>query len=151
VTDVTGEKAFDSREEGGCDPEAEEHQARRRGQEGRSHEEAQDRDGEEVDTQEEHQARRRGQEGRSDQEAQDGGAEVDRPQVDSAQDDSQKEVDRVETDLRPQARGEEEDDASQDDEKEGRVAGSFDWSGRGAIAPLPRSRGISGRIRSVAC
>jgi hypothetical protein len=146
VTDVTGEKAFDSREEGGGDPEAEEREALRRGQEGRSHEEAQDHDGEEVDTQEEHEAGRRGQEGRSDQEAQDSGAQVDRPQ-----DDSQKEVDRVETDLRPQTRGEEEDDASQDDQKEGRVAGSFDWSGRGAIAPLPRSRGISGRIRSVAC
>ena len=146
MTDVTGEKAFDSRKEGGGDPEAEEREALRRGQEGRSHEEAQDRDGEEVDTQEEHQARRRGQEGRSDQEAQDGGAEVDGPQVDT-----EKEVDRVEADLRPQTRGEEEDDASQDDEKEGRVAGSFDWSGRGAIAPLPRSRGISGRIRSVAC
>lgn len=146
MTDVTGEKAFDSREEGGGDPEAEEREALRRGQEGRSHEEAQDHDGEEVDTQEEHEAGRRGQEGRSDQEAQDSGAQVDRPQ-----DDSQKEVDRVETDLRPQTRGEEEDDASQDDQKEGRVAGSFDWSGRGAIAPLPRSRGISGRIRSVAC
>jgi hypothetical protein len=146
VTDVTGEKAFDSRKEGGGDPEAEEREALHRGQEGRSHEEAQDHDGEEVDTQEEHEAGRRGQEGRSDQEAQDCGAQVDRPQ-----DDSQKEVDRVETDLRPQTRGEEEDDASQDDQKEGRVAGSFDWSGRGAIAPLPRSRGISGRIRSVAC
>jgi hypothetical protein len=151
VTDVTGEKAFDSRKEGGGDPEAEEREALRRGQEGRSHEEAQDHDGEEVDTQEEHEAGRRGQEGRSDQEAQDSGAQVDRPQVDSPQDDSQKEVDRVETDLRPQARGEEEDDASQDDQKEVRVAGSFDWSGRGAIAPLPRSCGISGRIRSVAC
>lgn len=146
MTDVTGEKAFDSRKEGGGDPEAEEREALRRGQEGRSHEEAQDHDGEEVDTQEEHEAGRRGQEGRSDQEAQDSGAQVDGPQ-----DDSQKEVDRVETDLRPQARGEEEDDASQDDQKEVRVAGSFDWSGRGAIAPLPRSRGISGRIRSVAC
>lgn len=146
MTDVTGEKAFDSREEGGGDPEAEEREALRRGQEGRSHEEAQDHDGEEVDTQEEHEAGRRGQEGRSDQEAQDSGAQVDGPQ-----DDSQKEVDRVETDLRPQTRGEEEDDASQDDQKEGRVAGSFDWSGRGAIAPLPRSRGISGRIRRVPC
>lgn len=146
MTDVTGEKAFDSREEGGGDPEAEEREALRRGQEGRSHEEAQDHDGEEVDTQEEHEAGRSGQEGRSDQEAQDSGAQVDGPQ-----DDSQKEVDRVETDLRPQTRGEEEDDASQDDQKEVRVAGSFDWSGRGAIAPLPRSRGISGRIRSVAC
>lgn len=146
MTDVTGEKAFDSREEGGGDPEAEEREALRRGQEGRSHEEAQDHDGEEVDTQEEHEAGRSGQEGRSDQEAQDSGAQVDGPQ-----DDSQKEVDRVETDLRPQTRGEEEDDASQDDQEEGRVAGSFDWSGRGAIAPLPRSRGISGRIRRVAC
>jgi hypothetical protein len=151
VTDVTGEKAFDSREEGGGDPEAEEREALRRGQEGRSHEEAQDHDGEEVDTQEEHEAGRRGQEGRSDQEAQDSGAQVDGPQVDSTQDDSQKEVDRVETDLRPQTRGEEEDDASQDDQKEDRVAESFDWSGRGAIAPLPRSRGIPGRVRSVAC
>jgi hypothetical protein len=147
VTDVTGEKAFDSRKEGGGDPEAEEREALRRRQEGRSHEEAQDHDGEEVDTQEEHEAGRRGQEGRSDQEAQDsGGAQGDEPQVDT-----EKEVDRVEADLRPQARGEEEDDASQDDQKEGLIAGSFDWSGRGAIAPLPRSRGISGRIRSVAC
>jgi hypothetical protein len=148
VTDVTGEKAFDSRKEGGGDPEAEEREALRSGQEGRSYQEAEDHGGEEEvdDTQEEHQARRSGQEGRSDQEAEDGGAEVDGPQ-----DNSQKEVDRVETDLRPQARGEEEDDASQDDQKEVRVAGSFDWSGRGAIAPLPRSRRISGRIRSVAC
>lgn len=148
MTDVTGEKAFDSRKEGGGDPEAEEREALRRGQEGRSDQEAEDHGGEEEvdDTQEEHQARRSGQEGRGDQEAEDGGAEVDGPQ-----DNSQKEVDRVETDLRPQTRGEEEDDASQDDQKEVRVAGSFDWSGRGAIAPLPRSRGISGRIRSVAC
>lgn len=148
MTDVTGEKAFDSRKEGGGNPEAEEREALRSGQEGRSDQEAEDHGGEEeVDhTQEEHKAGRSGQEGRGDQEAEDGGAEVDGPQ-----DDSQKEVDRVETDLRPQARGEEEDDASQDDQKEVRVAGSFDWSGRGAIAPLPHSRGISGRIRSVAC
>jgi hypothetical protein len=145
VTDVTGEKAFGSREEGGRDPEAEEREAFRSGQEGRRHEEAKDHDGEEVDTQEEHQARRRGQEGRSDQEAQDGGAEVDGPQVDA------QEVHCVEADLRPQACGEEEDHPSQDDQKEGFVAESFGWSGRGAFAPLPRSCRLCGRVRSVAC
>jgi hypothetical protein len=118
VTDVTGEEAFDSRQEGGHHPQAEEHQTRCGGQEGRSHEEAQDHDREEVDAQEEHQARCGGQEGRGNEEAQDRREEGDAQAVDGPQVDSQ--VDRIEADLRAQARDEEEDDPSQVDQKEGR-------------------------------
>jgi hypothetical protein len=144
VTHVTGEEAFDSRQEGSGHAQAEEHEALCRGQEGRRNEEAED-DGEEVDdAQEEHEALCRGQEGGSHQEAQDGGPQED----DGPQDDAQEEH---------EARGRGQEGGShqkaQDDQKEGRgfdvADGSFSWSGRGAIAPLPRCRIVAGRAASA--
>jgi hypothetical protein len=117
VTHVTCEEAFDGRQEGGSYPETEEREALRRGQEGGSHQEAQDGgaqedDGPQDDAQEEPEALGRGQEGGSHQEA-------------------------------------------QDDQKEGRgvdvADGSFSWSGRGAIAPLPRFRSMTALSTPIAC
>ena len=143
MTHVTGEEAIDSRQEGSGNPQAEEREALYRGEEGRRYEEAKD-DGEEDDAQEEHEALGRGQEGGSHQEAQDGGPQED----DGPQDDAQEEH---------EARGRGQEGCShqkaQDDQKEDRgvIAGSVCWSGRGAIAPLPRfgtasPKGIERRV-----
>jgi hypothetical protein len=154
VTHVTGEEAFDSRQEGSGHAQAEEHEALRRGQEGCSHEEAQD-DGEEVDDQEVDDEEGSRQEGGSDPEAQEREA-LDRGQEGRRHQEAQvdtEEVDGDQADLCAEACGEAQDHPPQDDQKEGRGLdvglGSFSWSGRGAIAPLPRCRIVAGRAASA--
>jgi hypothetical protein len=132
VTDVSGEKEVDSREEGGSHSKAEERQAFDRSQEGCRNEEEKD-DGEEDC----------GEEDRTPQVHRE---EVDGPQVDETEDRGSQargpEVHGEEADVRPQASGE-EDDAAQDDQEE--VRGEEDVR----RFPLSIGGGVPGRPPSA--